>query len=100
MAESPQLTATLSRAAMRIAIDYSAAVNQRAGIGRLVRNQVLALAELDRDNEYRLVYARPNEGSAPQFPRAHNFSRHEVQLRERWLTILWHRAKVPLPADW
>jgi glycosyltransferase involved in cell wall biosynthesis len=85
---------------MRIAIDYSAAVNQRAGIGRLVRNQVLALAELDRDNEYRLVYARPNEGSAPQFPRAHNFSRHEVQLRERWLTILWHRAKVPLPADW
>ena len=48
---------------MRIAIDYSAAVNQRAGIGRLVRNQVLALAEVDHDNEYRLVYARPNRGS-------------------------------------
>ena len=85
---------------MRIAIDYSAAVNQRAGIGRLVRNQVLALAELDRDNEYRLVYARPNQGSEPHFPCARNFSRHEVQLRERWLTILWHRAKLPLPADW
>jgi glycosyltransferase involved in cell wall biosynthesis len=85
---------------MRIAIDYSAAVNQRAGIGRLVRNQVLALAELDQENDYRLVYARPNRGSEPQFPHARNFARHEVGLRERWLTILWHRAKLPLPADW
>ncbi|HEX8967728.1 MAG TPA: glycosyltransferase family 1 protein, partial [Chloroflexota bacterium] len=39
-------------------------------------------------------------GSVPQFPRARNFSRHEVGIRERWLTILWHRAKLPLPADW
>src|ERR687887_2704415 len=85
---------------MRIAIEYSAAVNQRAGIGRLVRNQVLALAELDHENDYRLVYARPNRGSEPQFPHADNFARHEVGLRERWLTILWHRAKLPLPADW
>lgn len=85
---------------MRIAIDYSAAVNQRAGIGRLVRNQVLALAEVDQDNDYRLVYARPNRGAVPQFPRARNFSRREVQLGERWLSILWHRAKMPVPADW
>jgi len=85
---------------MRIAIDYSAAVNQSAGIGRLVRNQVLALAEVDHDNDYRLVYARPNRGSQPQFPRARNFVRREVGLGERWLTILWHRAKLPVPADW
>jgi glycosyltransferase involved in cell wall biosynthesis len=85
---------------MRIAIDYSAAVNQRAGIGRLVRNQVLALSEVDHDNDYRLVYARPNRGSVPQFPRARNFQRREVRLGERWLSILWHRAKVPVPADW
>ena len=85
---------------MRIAIDYSAAVNQKAGVGRLVRNQVLALAEVDSDNEYRLIYARPNLGSTPQFPRARNFVRREVRLRERWLTILWHRAKMPVPADW
>src|SRR5215472_7462157 len=85
---------------MRIAIDYSAAVNQRAGIGRLVRNQVLALSEVDHENDYRLVYARPNRGTAPQFPMAGNFSTCEVGLRERWLTILWHRAKLPVPADW
>jgi glycosyltransferase involved in cell wall biosynthesis len=85
---------------VRIAIDYSAAVNQRAGVGRLVRNHVLALAEVDHDNDYRLVYARPNRGSVPQFPRAPNFSRREVGLRERWMTIMWHRARVPLPAEW
>jgi len=86
---------------MRIAIDYSAAVNQRAGVGRLVRNQVLALAEVDPVNEYQLIYARPNRGSSPpQFPKARNFSRHEIGLRERWLTIMWHRAKVPLAAEW
>ena len=85
---------------MRIAIDYSAAVNQRAGVGRLVRNQVLALADFDQVNDYRLVYARPNRGSLPQFPHARNFTRHEVGVRERWLTIMWHRARVPLPADW
>ncbi len=86
---------------MRIAIDYSAAVNQRAGVGRLVRNQVLALADVDHENQYQLMYARPNRGSAPaSFPKARNFTRHEVGLRERWLTIMWHRAKLPLPADW
>src|SRR6266702_3664754 len=58
---------------MRVAIDYSAAVNQRAGVGRLVRNQVLALAELDRDNDYLLVYARPNRGQVPEFPSSPDF---------------------------
>jgi glycosyltransferase involved in cell wall biosynthesis len=85
---------------MRIAIDYSAAVNQRAGVGRLVRNQVLALADVDAENDYRLVYARPNKGIIPQFPRGENFARREFPLRERYLTILWHRAKLPVPAEW
>src|SRR5919199_440882 len=53
---------------MRIAIDYSAAVNQRAGIG-----------------------LPPGPTILP---------RRELRLRERWLTILWHRAKLPLPAEW
>ncbi len=76
-------------------------MNQRAGVGRLVRNQVLALAEVDHSNQYQLVYARPNRGSeAASFPKARNFTRQELGLRERWLTIMWHRAKVPFPADW
>ena len=66
-----------------------------------MRNQVLALAEVDHDNDYRLVYARPEsrQRAAVSAARATS-SRREVGLRERWLTIMWHRAKVPLPADW
>lgn len=85
---------------MRIGIDYSAALNQRAGIGRLVRNQVNALAEIDRTNEYVLFHPRPNNGASVQYPTAENFVRREVAVRERWLTIAWHRAHLPLPADW
>jgi glycosyltransferase involved in cell wall biosynthesis len=85
---------------MRIAIDYSAAVNQHAGIGRLVRNQVMALADVDVDNQYVLVYPKLQESSVRQFPGATNFGRREVRLGEHWLTVLWHRALVPLPADW
>src|SRR5207237_6565195 len=41
-----------------------------------------------------------NRGSVPQLARARKFESPELGLRERWLTILWHRARVPLPADW
>ncbi|MBI2755791.1 MAG: glycosyltransferase family 4 protein [Chloroflexi bacterium] len=85
---------------MRIAIDYSSAVNQRAGIGRLVRSQVKALAEIDHENQYLLLHARPNPGATVEAPSAPNFARREIRLRERWVTIAWHRAQVPLAADW
>lgn len=85
---------------MRIAIEYSAAVNQRAGIGRLVRNQVSALADVDHSNQYVLLHARPNRGSKVLLPSAPNFGHRQVLLRERWLTIAWHRAQLPIPGDW
>ena len=81
---------------MRIAIDYSAAVNQRAGVGRLVRNQVLALAEFDQVNDYRLVYARPNRGSTPQFPPARNFASTGAR---QFLYAVWNgRRHMEWPA--
>lgn len=84
---------------MRIGIDCSAAVNQRAGIGRLVRNQVRALAETDHANHYVLLYARPNDHQIPELPHAPNVSHRKLPLTERWLTIAWHRARLPIPAD-
>lgn len=85
---------------MRIAIEYSSAVNQRAGIGRIVRNQVLALAGVDHANQYVLLHAKPNPSAVLEFPRARNFQRRELAVRERWLTIGWHRAQLPVAADW
>jgi len=81
---------------LRIGIDYTAAVHQRAGIGRYVRCLVRALAQLDRENEYVLLVAgRPKEETT--FPP--NFKTRYLPLSPHWTTILWQRLRVPLPAD-
>lgn len=84
---------------MRIAIEYSAAINQLAGIGRFVRGLVNAIAEIDHQNEYVLLHAAPNPGRAVTLPPGPNFTARRLPFRERTLTILWHRLRLPLPAD-
>lgn len=84
---------------MRIGIDYSAGVNQSAGIGRFVRSLVSAIAEVDEHNRYVLLHAAPNPGRAVEMPDAPNFSARRLPLRERLLTILWHRMHLPVAAD-
>lgn len=81
---------------MRIGIDYTAAVHQRAGIGRYARGLVRALAQLDRENEYLLLVAgRPKEeGTFPP-----NFKPRYLPLSPHWATILWQRLRIPLPAE-
>lgn len=84
---------------MRIGIDYSAGVNQSAGIGRFVRSLVHAIAEVDHRNSYVLLHAAPNPGRVPQVPDAPNFTVRRLALRERLMTILWHRLQVPYSPD-
>jgi glycosyltransferase involved in cell wall biosynthesis len=94
------VTAIPAERTLRIAIDYTAAINQNAGIGRFVRGLVDALLELDESNSYLLLYASPNRGASPRFPRTGNASRRRLRLSERWLNIFWHRLRAPLPIDW
>jgi len=84
---------------MRVAIDYTAALYQAAGIGRFVRCLVSALAEIDRDNEYLLVYAAPPRKARLSIPGAPNFSSRRIPIPERALNILWHRLSLPFPVD-
>lgn len=84
---------------MRVAIDYTAAVHQAAGIGRFVRCLVQALAEVDQNNEYLLVYADPPRGVQPAIPQAPNFAGRRIPLSDRALAALWHRLSVPIPVD-
>jgi glycosyltransferase involved in cell wall biosynthesis len=81
---------------LRIGIDYTAAVRQRAGIGRYARGLVRALARLDTENEYvLLVVGRPKEeGTFPP-----NFKPRYLPLSPHWATILWQRLQIPFPAD-
>jgi glycosyltransferase involved in cell wall biosynthesis len=82
---------------VRIAIDYTPAVHQRAGIGRHTRQLVAALAGLARDHHEitLLVFGRPADGVVPA---PASCKVRVVPVPNRWLSLAWHRARLPLPA--
>ncbi len=83
---------------MHIGIWYTPALRQRAGIGRYTRGIVSALAKLDSPHRYTLVVSNDSPlKNLPQFPE--NFSVKVLPFSERWLTILWYRANLPLWID-
>lgn len=84
---------------MRIGVDYTAAINQSAGIGRFVRCLFEAVTRIDQQNEYVLLHAAPEPGRPVQVPSGPNVSRRELRFRERVMNALWHRLNVPLPVD-
>lgn len=82
---------------MRITIDYTSAVRQRAGVGRYTRNLVGALAQLDHENAYTLFCA----GDGPEkreWPA--NFAIRTTPLSQRMLTAGWHKLKLPVSVEW
>jgi len=88
---------------MRIAIDYTPAIAQSAGIGRYTRSLVDALARLESGDEYLLLSADAPTAARP-FPRAAALRPHVIRLAgrpigNRRLTVLWHRLRLPLPAE-
>jgi len=96
----------MGKTGVRIGIDFTAAAQQGGGIGRLTRNIVGALAELDRENEYRLFVAagrgREEEWKAgslgPAFQAADrpNFRLKTVPFSDHALAVAWHRLHLPL----
>lgn len=81
---------------MRITIDYTSAVRQRAGVGRYTRNLVGALAQLDHENTYTLFCA----GDGPDtrdWPA--NFTVRTTPFSERLLTAGWHKLKLPVSVE-
>ena len=85
---------------MRIAIDYTPAINQTAGIGRYTRSLVQALADIDAENEYVLFYAYSGREKPPwRFADRPNFVEKAASVSDRTLAILWHRLRLPLPIN-
>ena len=95
----------------RIGIDYTAAINQAAGIGRYVRELIGALLKLDSANEYKLFAAseldigRPAGGrleigqtANTQYP-IPNIQFTHLPVHDKWLMRIWHRARLPLPVE-
>jgi len=84
---------------MKIAIDYTAASRQRAGIGRYTRSLIHALAQLDSHNAYTLYVPQDARylDDLKTFPP--NFRLVRAPLTERVMVTLWQRGRVPLPIE-
>lgn len=81
---------------MNIAIDYTAAARQRAGIGRYTRSLIYALAHMDLTNQYTLYV--PHDAryldDTRTFPQ--NYRVVHSPLNERAMVTMWQRARIPL----
>jgi glycosyltransferase involved in cell wall biosynthesis len=82
---------------MRIAIDYTAAIRQGAGIGQYVRNLVAALLTEDTVNQYTLLTSGRPTKEHP-FPTGPNVRGRSIFIPDRYLNILWYRWRLPLNA--
>ncbi len=81
-----------------IGIDYTAAHEQGAGIGRYVRELVAALATADKVTPYQLFVAGAASHQLPS-PPGLNFNWRPTRLTPRWLARIWHRMHIPLPVE-
>lgn len=83
---------------MRIALDFTSGIRQRAGIGQYVRGLVKAMLAQDASNEYTLITSgRPTKEYS--FPTASNVRGRSIFIPDRYLNILWYRWRVPLYAN-
>lgn len=86
---------------MHIAIDYTPAIRQQAGIGRLTRHLVRELVQMEPRHRYTLFVAGPvDRRSAEWAGWPANVRLRPTPISERLLTILWHRLRLPLPVEW
>ena len=78
----------------RIVIDYTPAIRQQAGIGRIVRGQVQGLLNLNTGWEIRLFVVgkvtAQDRASAP-------LPLHSTPIDERNMVRIWHRLGSPIP---
>jgi glycosyltransferase involved in cell wall biosynthesis len=83
---------------MRIAIDFTPAIAQNAGIGRYTRELVTALAQVDAADRFTLFSSEPAVAGR-EFPLAPNMRPRVFGVGNRRMTIVWQRLNVPLPAE-
>jgi glycosyltransferase involved in cell wall biosynthesis len=92
---------------LRVAIDVTSGVNQAAGVGRATRETVSALLARPDPIRYRLLYAREPTAVSVAGERwlasvsagAKRVRVTRLPLPARWVTRLWLRLRLPVPAE-
>ena len=81
---------------MRVALDYTPAISQIAGVGRYTRSLFAAMQEKqDPDFEWSLWH--PSEWEVPaQVASGEDVTAVPLPLSSRWSNLIWHRLGLPL----
>ena len=86
---------------MFIGIDYTAAVRQRAGIGRYTRELMAALLALESPHQYVLFAATGGIGRQTSSVKrqASSVKFRTIPISDEWMARLWHRLRLPIPVE-
>ncbi len=94
---------------MDIAIDYTAAARQGAGIGRYARELVYAILAASSPHHFVLMAAAAGLGERWTREQQHvrevaadttSLRFRTLPLTDDWMARLWQRLRLPLPAEW
>lgn len=83
---------------VRIAIDYTSAIAQQEGVGRYTRSLVAAMVRLDGTDRFTL-FSGERPLAQRSFPEAPNTRRRIFPVGGRATTIMWQRARLPVPIE-
>jgi len=81
-----------------IGIDYTAAYEQGAGIGRLVRDLIHTLGQEDSQTTYKLFVAGATSPRLPALPNT-NFIWKPTRITPLWFARIWYRARIYYPIE-
>lgn len=83
----------------RITFDYTSAVFQRAGIGRLTREMARALLLLDTPHRFKL-FVMGHHGNRQEANALSPTVVRRSPITDKWLHRLWFKANVKAPIEW
>lgn len=84
---------------LTIGFDATAAVRQKAGIGRYTRELLAALSRQHGDVRFRVFSCSGSATPIPLPPLDHRFTVRALPLSDRITNAIWHRVRLPLPAQ-
>ncbi len=85
---------------MRIAIDIRPLLRKGTGVGVYLKNLIVNLTQIDRDNKYVLFTSSwKDRFSQDIFDLPDNFFVKDCRIPVRMLNYLWHNLRFP-PANW
>lgn len=86
------------QSALTIGYDATPALRQTAGIGRYARELLIALARLDSQDSFRVIFDALG-ASVGLPPLNSRFQLYPIPASDRVMNLLWQRMRLPIPIE-